>query len=268
MDVSPRFPPELEALIFTYAAYLSTRTVSDLLLVARRVHTWIEPLRYRVLKIEWCTSPKFLRLLSQKSPDFLSAHVSVLMLDDYTDFNIKRQAWLNSVNEVLKHCHEIVDFTLVAVACPVIDWASYTHLRVLTLSSIASQEFREMLNNTLTLILPHITHLEYSTTFLYRYLLDDQMVASQLPGLTHFMLSRWTAILRPQLRYFLLLGQLRLLVIQGVDKKLALLDDERLVVIPPCGRDLKLRWKLRTSGDKRYDLWEIAESILRLRRST
>ncbi|KAJ7478543.1 hypothetical protein FB451DRAFT_185198 [Mycena latifolia] len=49
--MEPVFPLDLEREIFETAAYRHKRTIPALLLVCRRVHTWIEPLLYRVLTI-------------------------------------------------------------------------------------------------------------------------------------------------------------------------------------------------------------------------
>ncbi|KAH8833220.1 hypothetical protein DL96DRAFT_1705228 [Flagelloscypha sp. PMI_526] len=45
-SLPPLFPPELERQIFTYAATSTPSTRSALLLVARRVRYWMEPLQY------------------------------------------------------------------------------------------------------------------------------------------------------------------------------------------------------------------------------
>ncbi|KAJ6465618.1 hypothetical protein C8R47DRAFT_1154687 [Mycena vitilis] len=53
-DVEPAFPPELEELIFGIAALSRPVTIPKLMLVAHRVHDWVEPLLYRVI----CVSDK------------------------------------------------------------------------------------------------------------------------------------------------------------------------------------------------------------------
>ncbi|KAH8818568.1 hypothetical protein DL96DRAFT_1621455 [Flagelloscypha sp. PMI_526] len=263
--LSPRFPPELERLIFTYAAYLSPRKLGGFLLVARRVHHWIEPLRYRDLELTRSTSREFLQLLSQKSPEFLSAHVSVLMLHHYTPSDTSEPAWFRRVDGILKNCVGIIDLTFSGVSYPYIDWASFAHLRVLNLDRSACISFRDMLRGAPGLTLPHITHLEYHPYDTYHHLLGSQMVASQLPGLTHLLLSRWKEQSLPQVRDLLLLNQIQRLVILGVDKELSLLENEKLVLLPPNDMTLKERWKLRTSGHEGYDYWVLAENIVRSR---
>ncbi|KAF7364208.1 Tyrosinase central domain-containing protein [Mycena sanguinolenta] len=46
-SVQPLLPPELERAIFEMAGELHPDAISNMLLVAARVHEWIEPLRYR-----------------------------------------------------------------------------------------------------------------------------------------------------------------------------------------------------------------------------
>ncbi|KAJ6598100.1 hypothetical protein DFH09DRAFT_1356456 [Mycena vulgaris] len=48
-DPSPFFPPELEREIFETAAELYPKTILNLLLVAQRVHEWIEIIRYSIV---------------------------------------------------------------------------------------------------------------------------------------------------------------------------------------------------------------------------
>ncbi|KAJ7488941.1 hypothetical protein FB451DRAFT_1223325 [Mycena latifolia] len=49
---SPFFPLELERDIFETAAYLYPETIPNLLLVAKRVHEWIERIKYRTVTFD------------------------------------------------------------------------------------------------------------------------------------------------------------------------------------------------------------------------
>ncbi|KAF8208734.1 hypothetical protein K438DRAFT_1961303 [Mycena galopus ATCC 62051] len=73
------FPPELEREIFETAAFLDPGVIPTLLLVARRVLIWIEPLLYTVV----CTSshPSILNATKSKSSDFFHNAVRHLFLD-------------------------------------------------------------------------------------------------------------------------------------------------------------------------------------------
>ncbi|KAJ7059445.1 hypothetical protein C8F01DRAFT_1370380 [Mycena amicta] len=78
MPDDPHFPRELEQEILETAAALHPRTVPTLLLVARRVHFWLEPLLYRYVHLQQDGSPPqeaFLRAAYSKPPDFLARGV-------------------------------------------------------------------------------------------------------------------------------------------------------------------------------------------------
>ncbi|KAJ7059568.1 hypothetical protein C8F01DRAFT_216442 [Mycena amicta] len=47
----PRLPPELECKVFELTARMHPATIHSLLLVAHRVHIWIEPFLYRTLRV-------------------------------------------------------------------------------------------------------------------------------------------------------------------------------------------------------------------------
>ncbi|KAF7330030.1 hypothetical protein MKEN_00267000 [Mycena kentingensis (nom. inval.)] len=73
MDPEPRLPPELEQEIFQIAAQ-DPESILNLLLVARRVHQWVEPYLYRVIQVS--NSPRlsaFLRAMADRNPPFLAA---------------------------------------------------------------------------------------------------------------------------------------------------------------------------------------------------
>ncbi|KAJ7058913.1 hypothetical protein C8F01DRAFT_284042 [Mycena amicta] len=65
---APRFPPELERIIFETAAWNDVRTMQSLVLVAHRVCIWIEPLLYRVVRITDEKSLSCIQNLIQKKP--------------------------------------------------------------------------------------------------------------------------------------------------------------------------------------------------------
>ncbi|KAJ7150511.1 hypothetical protein C8R43DRAFT_1006007 [Mycena crocata] len=82
MDDAPTsLPFELERVIFELAAWQYPETVLTLILVARRVCIWIEPLLYHVLVVNrkdgW-----LIRIIQSKSPEFLCQHVHHLALSN------------------------------------------------------------------------------------------------------------------------------------------------------------------------------------------
>ncbi|KAJ7059500.1 hypothetical protein C8F01DRAFT_1231973 [Mycena amicta] len=74
----PHFPPDLEREIFETAAEMRWEDVPELLLVARRVHEWLEPFLYRNIYISEhtiSTAEEFLGITASKSPEFLARAV-------------------------------------------------------------------------------------------------------------------------------------------------------------------------------------------------
>ncbi|KAK7050667.1 tyrosinase central domain-containing protein [Favolaschia claudopus] len=77
-----QLPPELEKYIFELAADSSFHGIPSLLLVARRVHVWIEPYLYRVVRVNVSkTSTAMIRQLLTKPPEFISNAVRHLALE-------------------------------------------------------------------------------------------------------------------------------------------------------------------------------------------
>ncbi|KAF7304549.1 hypothetical protein HMN09_00857600 [Mycena chlorophos] len=72
----PRLPPELERVIFEFAAWGDRRATLKLLLVARRVHVWLEPLVHRVLIFEDLDDAVVARLLNPKYGPWVQALAS------------------------------------------------------------------------------------------------------------------------------------------------------------------------------------------------
>ncbi|KAF7309233.1 Zn(2)-C6 fungal-type domain-containing protein [Mycena indigotica] len=82
-SLGPRLPPELEREIFEAAAEMDPLSIPQLLLVAKRVHLWIEPLAYHTVTVD--DSMRFLSFLDNakngwKPPAFFAQHVRYLRL--------------------------------------------------------------------------------------------------------------------------------------------------------------------------------------------
>ncbi|KAJ7830295.1 hypothetical protein B0H14DRAFT_1197785 [Mycena olivaceomarginata] len=87
MASEPAFPPELERELFETTALMHPRTIPVLLRVARRVLTWIEPLLYRIVRVNMANQ-SMVRVLvdamKTKPPDFFRKavrHLSIETLD-------------------------------------------------------------------------------------------------------------------------------------------------------------------------------------------
>ncbi|CAK5282260.1 unnamed protein product, partial [Mycena citricolor] len=86
----PALPEDLERIIFLELATQSPRYIPALILVARRVKQWVEPVLYRMITLELPTLPdvstldlpSFFRVHATKGPDFLARAVRHLALKD------------------------------------------------------------------------------------------------------------------------------------------------------------------------------------------
>ncbi|KAJ6598106.1 hypothetical protein DFH09DRAFT_971686 [Mycena vulgaris] len=90
-DLSPFFPPELEREIFETTAELYPQSIGHLLLVAHRVHEWIEKIKYNTVSTLDHPSSCSLRALQQaihsnvKQADFFHDRVRHLFVDEEED---------------------------------------------------------------------------------------------------------------------------------------------------------------------------------------
>ncbi|KAF7330039.1 hypothetical protein MKEN_00268000 [Mycena kentingensis (nom. inval.)] len=82
MDSEPRLPPELEREIFELAAQCLQSNL-NLLLVARRVHEWVEPCLYRVVRVVKNSRPlsALLRAMSDNRSSLLVAGVRCVFFE-------------------------------------------------------------------------------------------------------------------------------------------------------------------------------------------
>ncbi|KAJ7101921.1 hypothetical protein C8R44DRAFT_808888 [Mycena epipterygia] len=89
MASSQTLPPELERYILELAAFIHPECMPVLVLVARRAKIWIEPLLYRVIRVDLRTHTVYRRfiplvtilgLIELKSPSFFHEHVRRLCL--------------------------------------------------------------------------------------------------------------------------------------------------------------------------------------------
>ncbi|KAK7042786.1 hypothetical protein R3P38DRAFT_325628, partial [Favolaschia claudopus] len=97
----PTFPPELEREILEFAAFGDPSRIPTLLLVCRRVHRWLEPLVYRVLRLDKLQIVEPLaHALKSKPPGFLGHAVKhALVTVSYTHWTTA-SAW-ETLSEIL-----------------------------------------------------------------------------------------------------------------------------------------------------------------------
>ncbi|KAF7325122.1 hypothetical protein MKEN_00555700 [Mycena kentingensis (nom. inval.)] len=79
-NIEPRLPPELERLVAETTAFTHRKCIPHLLLVARRFHIWIHPLRYRVIQLKRTTQQPILMAL-RHNRDALRTGLRALCLD-------------------------------------------------------------------------------------------------------------------------------------------------------------------------------------------
>ncbi|KAJ6555991.1 hypothetical protein B0H19DRAFT_1151712 [Mycena capillaripes] len=93
----PLLPPELECMIFEEAALAQRTIIPTLMLVAKRVKDWVEPLLYRVIML-WSTGegafgfpaftvPILLKILEKKPQEFFQNFVKHLFLQGRFEFS-------------------------------------------------------------------------------------------------------------------------------------------------------------------------------------
>ncbi|KAF7309312.1 Zn(2)-C6 fungal-type domain-containing protein [Mycena indigotica] len=115
-SLGPRLPPELEREIFEAAAEMDPPSIPRLLVVAKRVQLWIEPLAYHTVTVD--DSKRFLSFLDNanggwKPPAFFAQHVRYLFIHITTDDGVPLQPALSA----LKLCTGI---TRIAGAGPLV----------------------------------------------------------------------------------------------------------------------------------------------------
>nr|GAT48989.1 predicted protein [Mycena chlorophos] len=178
----PRLPPELEQQIFETAALLHPGTIPALLVTARRVQEWTEPMLYRVLRFKLGTpqTEAFLHALRTKPPHFPARSVRYIVFEAHMPM-LPPEVGL----EVLQKCPGIVHFgtTKSFTGRVVLDaLRGLPNLRVLTLglSSLDSDN-----SELLVSALERVTHL----TMLDSYRANIIELLLRLPRLTHFAMK-------------------------------------------------------------------------------
>ncbi|KAJ6517303.1 hypothetical protein C8R47DRAFT_1086929 [Mycena vitilis] len=196
MNGGPTFPPELEREIFEIAALLHRSSIPSLLRVARRVLSWIEPLLYRVVRLQESTpmSDALLIAMKSKPPDFFRDAVRHLFLE-----SIDCQWSGEDVLQLLKLCSGTLNLGIEAqfldslgIEFTIEPIIHLTDMRVQRLSTDMDSLFGAYGWTNLTVALRHpslvhVTHLD-----LCDYIQDgenDWLELTGLPALTHLCLN-------------------------------------------------------------------------------
>ncbi|KAJ7059551.1 hypothetical protein C8F01DRAFT_1144957 [Mycena amicta] len=251
-----RLPIELEREIFELATRLYPASGFTVLLVARRVQIWIEPLLYRSLQL---TRQKATTLLKLKPPGFLTYNVRHLTLRG------ANADWGALVEVCNKATHLAIGSGILSNPPLLLAFLSLRHLRRLACHG------HELSAGSLDASLPVyalITHLELFDDLTSPDILEPWICA--LPSLTHLALHHrpaWATVHR-------LLGaegfsrQLQVLVIVSISMPAipSTLTDPRLVIT----RDDTLNgWE---SWDKGvldcHNFWDVAEEFIACKRKS
>ncbi|KAF7378441.1 hypothetical protein MSAN_00271000 [Mycena sanguinolenta] len=257
--IDPRLPPELEHKIFEIAALARLRRVPTLMLVARRVKCWVEPLLYRVVQLyDHSALDAFgIPAFSVDAPERKSSHFFRHVRNLFIGTAIKEVAvksWLLACPNTT-NLYAMFDVTPEIIPC----LSCFTSVRYLTIESralsLSSASFPLFLS---------VTHLELLDS------IDDiDRVCGNIaliPRLTHIALNKY---LPSRLSHAALCnnGQLQCIVFLSAEMLLdasPLLDDVRFV----CIRETVQYWidwlQGAVSGD---DYWSLADTFLAARRA-
>ncbi|KAF7313883.1 Tyrosinase central domain-containing protein [Mycena chlorophos] len=109
-------PTELEREIFETTALLFPSSIPALLLVARRVHIWLEPMLYRVLHTDQAPSATVIRQIMKTKPHLLRDGVRHVYLEPFTG----TRGWrVEDYYALLALCSNLVSFaTTVSFSAP------------------------------------------------------------------------------------------------------------------------------------------------------
>ncbi|KAF7364398.1 hypothetical protein MSAN_01100500 [Mycena sanguinolenta] len=257
----PRLPPELEHRIFEIAALARPTRIPILMLVARRVRCWVEPLLYRVVFLRGQhdhPSHQFpLPIFSVDAPERKSyqcfRHVRNLFISSSIEETAVK-SWLLACPNTT-NLYAMFDLTPEVLPC----LSGFTNIRYLTIEASALDG-----NSSLFPLFLSVTHLE-----LLNSAVDADRVCANvalIPRLTHIALNphlpsrlshaEFSAIAQLQCIVFLSAG----ILLDGSP----LLDDARFVCI-----EEELHYTIdwlqgAISGD---DYWALADAFLAARRA-
>ncbi|KAF7367992.1 hypothetical protein MSAN_00864900 [Mycena sanguinolenta] len=262
----PRLPPELEHKIFKIAALARPIGIRTLMLVAKRVKFWVEPVLYRVVYLNSPSigNPDNFDLpafapdaLEQISPDCLR-HVRHLYIND-TFVEGRLQSWLLACSGVTNLC---ALFACTPDLLPSI--SGFTNIKYLTIDVRALDGTKLPLPTFLT-----VTHLELLdlTTLVVRVDVDRVFSnISLMPRLTHIAINPNLDKFLPH-EAFCANAELRCILFFNAAASLddsPLLNDSRFVHMDD-GETYCNDWLHGTVFGRDY--WSVADDFLAARRA-
>ncbi|KAJ6475120.1 hypothetical protein C8R47DRAFT_704193 [Mycena vitilis] len=266
-------PKELEMKIFEIAAYSQPKSITKLLLVARRVRVWLEPLLYRILSISLdatgfpssdppydgsrMTLPDWFKILETKSPAFLRDSVrcvALLMLPEA------------SVVSLLSSCSRISRLAIWHISPKPTFLHAIAALPLLRLSADLAL-FGPPGVDLGRPILNQLTHLD---TFSQELCANTWLTLACLPCLTHLAITITLTNADPAAIPNIVANctSIEVLVLlshtAGLDQYDYFSDDPRTLIIVVGFRFLE-EWERSAHGDE--DFWVRAERFIEKRRS-
>ncbi|KAJ7182913.1 hypothetical protein C8R43DRAFT_16768 [Mycena crocata] len=264
-------PPELEREIFEATALLHPGSIPGLLLVARRVLIWIQPLLYRTLVVKNGAKPlaAFLHALSLED----TSTASVLQNSVQSVF-VHPTPWLASdLRVVLSSCSGITNLVMMSTNPSVLSLLENQRLQRFSVCLAQLFDNGSHLQNLVHPVFRHTTHLD-----LFDFLHNEQVwsTLALLANLTHLCLHSF--VHRWQLRAVLTeCKRLRVLVnmhigtepewgLADICGRLRIEDDPRFVLISlDMSTNAYVRdWTAGRRGGK--DFWALAEAFVAKKR--
>ncbi|KAJ6598088.1 hypothetical protein DFH09DRAFT_1356446 [Mycena vulgaris] len=257
-DPSPFFPPELEREIFETAAQLYSKTIPNLLLVAQRVHEWIEIIRYSIVSTIDDPSSCPIHVLQQairsnaKPADFFQRvrHLYVEKLVPETE-----------LQEMISACIGIRSLVLLHGGPSILPGLAVIKSRPLSVSLECLFPDQQSLDpSTIHPIFTCLTHLD---------LFDDLPQTpwiNLLPALTHFALlrckpSEWTELLSSNAKLAVLIC---MQITEFLPKNRISNDDVRFVYMSVLDADYGPDWL--TGVKSGMDFWARADLFVAKKR--
>ncbi|KAJ7613538.1 hypothetical protein FB45DRAFT_1065094 [Roridomyces roridus] len=264
----PRLPLDLERTIFEISALSRPRRIPNLMLVAQRVCTWVEPLMYRVVYLDYADVPDgmppftwsiFMRLLVTKPPEFFRNSVKHLLLGSSSLGSLQ-----DDIRLILRTCTGITGFfDFQGVHASKLNFLDSLQRVTVNLSDLFSIQSSMDFSSP---VFRNITHLE---------ILDDAPKTSlaciaQLPHLTHFAFNTSNFCVRLATEVLPTCSAIECIVFlshpddaPGLAVLQALLDDERFV--PIWQSDCIADWHRGATGGVDYQV--VAEGFIQARRT-
>ncbi|KAF7290413.1 hypothetical protein HMN09_01299400 [Mycena chlorophos] len=267
VDGPPRLPPELEREIFECA---SLEDAAVLVLVARRVYDWIQPIRFRVLCIDGCDKSEAFLAMFRTDPTrlpFLASKVRHLWFDRET------QCTPAEACTILSACKNLYNFATIGHfsnpnVLPVLATLRVTRLSLCLEVLFGGREHIDLLHPSLE----NLTHFDvfdapYSAVGSESTMLLELLPT--LPALTHVCLSRElpTVHIEPFLARCPRLEQFLMYQAGGIDQfyeDRREVEDPRVVYGSFQSSRYWVQWKEGACGSPIF--WEKADELVARRR--